>query len=345
MLIRPILLSDKSLRAVMRITGKDGEEMIQGKVEICGVNTSKLPLLKNAEKEELFKRISDGDIDARKEYINGNLRLVLSVIKRFHSSNENVDDLFQIGCIGLIKAIDNFDSTLNVKFSTYAVPMNITCREMLGRVKMTRKQAISKAIQLLSVNHENDDIIYKLKEIEDELPMPVWTKKSIIDAIETYASEHNDTLPPVADLTNANKLPSNTVITNLFKLSSMNDFYYQYLPHLKACNKNSSPYKFYDDNYFIDIFKQNYDRIKKELNISYVNESLYSKLKDGSTPHISTIIRKTGCKSYRDLLILCGYKQKNKKLQSNIQVNYIDTPKRNKELLEILNMLKESKDR
>ena len=97
--------------------------MIQGKVEICGVNTSKLPLLKNAEKEELFKRIGDGDDDARKEYINGNLRLVLSVIKRFHSSNENVDDLFQIGCIGLIKAIDNFDATLNVKFSTYAVPM------------------------------------------------------------------------------------------------------------------------------------------------------------------------------------------------------------------------------
>ena len=97
--------------------------MIQGKVEICGVNTAKLPLLKNAEKEELFKRISAGDEAARKEYINGNLRLVLSVIKRFHSSNENVDDLFQIGCIGLIKAIDNFDCTLNVKFSTYAVPM------------------------------------------------------------------------------------------------------------------------------------------------------------------------------------------------------------------------------
>ena len=102
--------------------------MIQGKVEICSVNTSKLPLLKNAEKEELFKRIGDGDDEARKEYINGNLRLVLSVIKRFHSSNENVDDLFQIGCIGLIKAIDNFDSSLNVKFSTYAVPMKITCR-------------------------------------------------------------------------------------------------------------------------------------------------------------------------------------------------------------------------
>ena len=99
--------------------------MAQGKVEICGVNTAKLPLLKAAEKEELFALIDSGDLEARQKYIEGNLRLVLSVIKRFSSSNENVDDLFQIGCIGLIKAIDNFDSSLNVKFSTYAVPMII----------------------------------------------------------------------------------------------------------------------------------------------------------------------------------------------------------------------------
>lgn len=107
--------------------------MAQGKVEICGVNTSKLPILKNEEKQELFARIEKGDREAREEYIKGNLRLVLSVIKRFSQSNENVDDLFQIGCIGLIKAIDNFDSGLNVKFSTYAVPMNITCRNRLRR--------------------------------------------------------------------------------------------------------------------------------------------------------------------------------------------------------------------
>lgn len=93
------------------------------KVEICGVNTSKLPLLKNEEKDELFKRILNGDKAAREQYIKGNLRLVLSVIQRFSNSSENIDDLFQIGCIGLIKAIDNFDITQNVKFSTYAVPM------------------------------------------------------------------------------------------------------------------------------------------------------------------------------------------------------------------------------
>ena len=99
--------------------------MALNKVEICGVNTSKLPVLTNEEKEELFQKIRQGDEEARERYIKGNLRLVLSVIKRFSSSNENADDLFQIGCIGLMKAIDNFNTELNVKFSTYAVPMII----------------------------------------------------------------------------------------------------------------------------------------------------------------------------------------------------------------------------
>ena len=89
--------------------------MALNKVEICGVNTSKLPVLKAEEKEELFRRIKEGDEEARELYIKGNLRLVLSVIKRFSNSSENMDDLFQIGCIGLIKAIDNFDTTLQCK--------------------------------------------------------------------------------------------------------------------------------------------------------------------------------------------------------------------------------------
>ena len=95
------------------------------KVEICGVNTAKLPLLSAQEKIELLKMIKEGDKQARDKYIKGNLRLVLSVVQRFSGSNENMDDLFQIGCIGLIKAIDNFDITQQVKFSTYAVPMII----------------------------------------------------------------------------------------------------------------------------------------------------------------------------------------------------------------------------
>ncbi len=95
------------------------------KVEIASVNTAKLPLLSNEEKKELLKKIKDGDKDAREKFIEGNLRLVLSVVQRFGGRGENADDLFQIGCVGLIKSIDNFDITLNVQFSTYAVPMII----------------------------------------------------------------------------------------------------------------------------------------------------------------------------------------------------------------------------
>ena len=99
--------------------------MMVNKVELCGVNTSKLPLLKEEEKAELFERIKAGDEEAREQYIKGNLRLVLSEIKRFESSSENADDLFQIGCVGLMKAVDHFDPSRMVKFSTYAVPMII----------------------------------------------------------------------------------------------------------------------------------------------------------------------------------------------------------------------------
>ena len=93
------------------------------KVEICGVNTSKLPVLTNKEKDELFIKIKNGDEEARQTFINGNLRLVLSVIQRFLGRKESADDLFQVGCVGLIKAIDNFDLNQGVQFSTYAVPM------------------------------------------------------------------------------------------------------------------------------------------------------------------------------------------------------------------------------
>lgn len=99
--------------------------MALNKVEICGVNTANLPLLSEKEKKELLLLVKQGDKDAREKYIKGNLRLVLSVIQRFSHSNENADDLFQVGCVGLMKAVDNFDVTLDVKFSTYAVPMII----------------------------------------------------------------------------------------------------------------------------------------------------------------------------------------------------------------------------
>ncbi len=101
--------------------------MFNNKVTVCGVDTSKLPLLKEAQKEALLKRVKNGDKAARDELINGNLRLVLSVIQRFTGRGENLDDLFQVGCIGLIKSIDNFDISQNVRFSTYAVPTITEC--------------------------------------------------------------------------------------------------------------------------------------------------------------------------------------------------------------------------
>lgn len=105
--------------------------MYYNKVEICGVNTAKLPTLTSAEKKDLLRRTKEGDIEARETLIDGNLRLVLSIIQRFTNRGENLDDLFQVGCIGLIKAIDNFNTEIDVELSTYAVPMNVLSRNLI----------------------------------------------------------------------------------------------------------------------------------------------------------------------------------------------------------------------
>lgn len=164
------------------------------KVEICGVNTSKLPLLNNEEKEILFKRILDGDKQAREDYIKGNLRLVLSVIQRFSGSNENIDDLFQIGCIGLIKAIDNFDITQNVRFSTYAVPMILgEVRRYLRdnnsiRVSRSLRDTAYKAIyakeNLMKKNLKEPTIM----EIADEIGISKEDITYALDAIQSPVS-------------------------------------------------------------------------------------------------------------------------------------------------------------
>ena len=181
--------------------------MALNKVEICGVNTSKLPVLKAEEKEELFRRIKEGDEEARELYIKGNLRLVLSVIKRFQSSNENVDDLFQIGCIGLIKAIDNFDTTLNVKFSTYAVPMIIgEIRRYLRdnnsiRVSRSMRDIAYKAIyakeNYLKQHLKEPTIAEIAEEIGIEKEMIVYAMDAIqnpVSLFEPVYTEGGDTL-------------------------------------------------------------------------------------------------------------------------------------------------------
>lgn len=127
------------------------------KVEICGVNTSKLPLLTREEKEKLFIKIKQGDEEARQIFINGNLRLVLSVIQRFYGRGENADDLFQVGCVGLIKAIDNFDLSQNVQFSTYAVPM------IIGEVKRYLRDNNS-----IRVSRSIRDLAYKAMQFKEK---------------------------------------------------------------------------------------------------------------------------------------------------------------------------------
>lgn len=165
--------------------------MALNKVEICGVNTARLPVLTSAEKEDLFKRIRSGDQQAREEYIKGNLRLVLSVIKRFSSSNENPDDLFQIGCIGLMKAIDNFDTELNVKYSTYAVPMIIgEIRRYLRdnnsiRVSRSLRDTAYKAIYAKESYMKQNQKEPTIAEIASEIGIP---KEEIVYALDAIQS-------------------------------------------------------------------------------------------------------------------------------------------------------------
>lgn len=128
------------------------------KVEISGVNTAKLPLLSPEEKMNLMQRIKQGDETARQEFINGNLRLVLSIIKRFNGKGENLDDLFQVGCVGLIKAIDNFDLNQNVQFSTYAVPM------IIGEIRRYLRD--NNAIR---VSRSVRDLAYKVLGIKERI--------------------------------------------------------------------------------------------------------------------------------------------------------------------------------
>lgn len=176
--------------------------MQYNKVEICNVNTNKLPVLKEAEKEELLKRTKQGDKSARDKLIGGNLRLVLSVIQKFTNRGENMDDLFQIGCIGLIKAIDNFDPVHEVKFSTYAVPMIIgEIRRHLRdnnsvRVSRSIKDVAYKAMQVkekLIAKHQKEPTV---DEIAKELGIPrcdvVMALESIVEPVSLFDSVYSD---------------------------------------------------------------------------------------------------------------------------------------------------------
>ncbi|MBA2174255.1 RNA polymerase sporulation sigma factor SigG [Halobacillus locisalis] len=181
--------------------------MTRHKVEICGVDTSKLPVLKNKEMRALFERLQSGELEAREQLVNGNLRLVLSVIQRFNNRGEYGDDLFQVGCIGLMKSIDNFDLSHNVKFSTYAVPMIIgEIRRYLRdnnpiRVSRSLRDTAYKALQMREklISETNKDP--KPHEIADKMGVPhediVFAMDAIQDPVSLFEPIYNDGGDPI----------------------------------------------------------------------------------------------------------------------------------------------------
>lgn len=155
--------------------------MIATKVELCGLNTSKLKVLKNSETTELLKRSHSGDKTARDELINGNLRLVLSVIQRFSGRGENPDDLFQVGCIGLIKAIDNFDLSQGVQFSTYGVPM------IIGEVRRFLRDNNS-----IRVSRSMRDLAYRAMQSKEKLTRELGREPSLSKIAEDLSCRRED---------------------------------------------------------------------------------------------------------------------------------------------------------
>lgn len=181
--------------------------MLTNKVEICGVNTSKLPVLKNEKMRILFAQMQEGDNEARETLIQGNLRLVLSVIQRFSNRGEYVDDLFQVGCIGLIKAIDNFDLGQNVRFSTYAVPMVIgEIRRYLRdnnavRVSRSLRDIAYKALQarekLVNANESEPSINQIAQELELPREEVVFALDAIQEPVSLFEPIYNDGGDPI----------------------------------------------------------------------------------------------------------------------------------------------------
>jgi RNA polymerase sporulation-specific sigma factor len=176
--------------------------LTRNKVEICGVDTSKLPVLKNEEMRKLFKQMQAGDGTAREKLVSGNLRLVLSVIQRFNNRGEFVDDLFQVGCIGLMKSIDNFDLSQNVKFSTYAVPMIIgEIRRYLRdnnpiRVSRSLRDIAYKALQVRErLMSETSKEISKVLEVPHE--EIVFALDAIQDPVSLFEPIYNDGGDPI----------------------------------------------------------------------------------------------------------------------------------------------------
>ena len=254
---------------------------MQGKVEICGVNTARLKVLSQAQMDSLLLQAQKGDDTARQQLIEGNLRLVLSVIQRFEKRGECPDDLFQVGCIGLIKAISNFDPTKQVRFSTYGVPMVVTCRNtQKGVSQMTRKTALNQAIYILSQSEGNEEIIEKLQDLLEELPIIHWSDKSIHDRVQQFI-EDNGRNPTTTDFKKKG-MPPHTVIKQKYGII-LTEWLEKFYPTVRP-----SP-----------------EAIRKEYSEEFIRE--YSRIKPRSADEYEAK-RSKGAKSWQTVRFRCGQK-------------------------------------
>ena len=266
---------------------------MQNKVEICGVNTSKLKVLKNDEMQALLLRSKAGDQEAREQLISGNLRLVLSVIQRFSNRGENADDLFQVGCIGLIKAIDNFNTDLDVRFSTYGVPMNVPCRENIRRYgEMTRKTALKEAISIIKRSELNgareNEIVEKLELCIRELPFAQWSEAAIFDACDQFIEDHRR--PIVLNDFQSRMLPTHPTVKNRFgmTLKEFRDTYYPLPQKQQVLTKEAKK--------LVREFR------KEFLRCGARTREDYDRLRDKKAPCSATILKKLGISSWSELM-------------------------------------------
>ena len=326
--------------------------MQYSKVEICGVNTSKLKVLSESRKRELMETIVNGSEaekkKARDEMINGNLRLVLSVIQRFTNRGENPDDLFQVGVIGLIKAIDNFDPTLNVRFSTYGVPMTYSGRNHYSGGTYMSIISTEKAIQIgIESIRQRDDIPPKTKEqalkllgkLEQADWYKSWTKETIIAALNDY-KERTGRAPTVTNL-KEHGMPKSVTIRSVFNMSP-SLLLKRLFPEnrtLKVVNPElSNPFGFETQDDWLNCFIEQFNKHKKEG----MSSKTYNCLRDKGTPAWDTIANHCKISGWNELMkkAKVKYVKKPREAVHNIYISDATSP-----LVEKLNALNEERKR
>lgn len=275
---------------------------MQGKVEICGVNTSTLKVLKSDEIRPLLEKAQAGDKAARDELIRGNLRLVLSVIQKFIGRGDNVDDLFQVGCIGLIKAIDNFDyKNHDVRFSTYGVPRRGVWGKSPGKdVDMTRKQAIRTVLAHLDSLPETSDALckakIKLQEMLNGIPGKIWDDTTIREAIDRFIRE-NGRPPTVKELDSVEYLPPHPSIYQFYKVTAGKWLDENYP------NPEKRPWRYryadYTEAKYLQTFAENYNRTLPRSGLEY------NRTRDKKTPSWEYIAKQLSVTGFAQLRELC----------------------------------------